>query len=163
MKKNSEKYNEVISDLKSKIMSIEGKIIVYDKNFDKIKFSSNETNLPLGKLIYFPTLTVVIRCFIKTGELFYPQAYLEDCYYKNMIIYERIIDCSEGIDLDKSKESIKCTICNYYYSRMDYQPYVCNGCHDFSMKIMELSDFFILNADGNDVGCTLLILIKKKQ
>ena len=32
----------------------------YDSDFDKIKFGSNNL-LPLGKLIYFPTLTVVIR------------------------------------------------------------------------------------------------------
>ena len=49
----------------------------YDNDFDKIKFVSNE-NLPLGKLIYFPTLTVVIRCVIKQGDLFFPQVYLDD-------------------------------------------------------------------------------------
>ena len=31
-----------------------------------------------------------------------------------MISYEKI-DCSEGIDLNKCRESIKCTICRYYY------------------------------------------------
>ena len=31
---------------------------------------------------------------------------------------------------------------------MDYQPYVCNSCYDFSMTVMNLSDFFILNAKG---------------
>ena len=127
-------------------------LVDYDKDFNKIKFSSNRTNLSLGKLLHFPTLTVVIRCVIKKGDIFYSQAYLEDFYYKNMIIYKSI-DCSEGIGLDKSEESIKCMICNYYYFKdtgFKYQPYVCIGCHDFSMKIMELSDFFILNVCGND-------------
>ena len=102
-------------------------------------------------MFYFPTLAVVIRSVIKRGELFYPQAYLEDCYYKNMITYERI-DCSEGIDTDKSEESMKCMVCNYFYFKdgFKYQPRVCNGCHDFSMKVMELSDFFVLNVGGND-------------
>ena len=131
-------------------MSKKGKTIVYNKKFNKIKFSNNRANLPLGKLIYFPTLIVVIGCVIKKGETFYPQVYLEDCYYKNMITYEIIIDCSEGIHLGKSEESIKCMICNYYYSRMDYQPYVCNGCYNFSMGVMKLSDFFILGVGGND-------------
>ena len=31
-----------------------------------------------------------------------------------MITYERI-DCSEGVDIDKSEEIIKCMTCNYYY------------------------------------------------
>ena len=64
-----------------------------------------------------------------------------------MISYERF-DCSEGIDLNKSKESIKCMICRYYYFKntgFKYQPYVCNGCHDISMGVINLSDFFICN------------------
>ena len=143
MKKNSEKYNSVLSAIKKEIIGKEGKMNNYDKEFNKIEFSSNRSDLPLGKLIYFPTLTVVIRCVIKRGELLYPQAYLEDCYYKNMISFERI-DCSEGIDIDMSKESIKCLTCNYCYFKVTgfkYQPYVCNGCHDFGIKVIELSDF----------------------
>ena len=31
-----------------------------------------------------------------------------------MISGERI-DCSEGIDFDKDKDSIKCMVCNIYY------------------------------------------------
>ena len=82
-KENSEKYNRVLSIVKSDIMSKEGKEIVYDNDFNKIQFFSNSTNLPSEKLIYFSTLTVVIRCVIKKDNIFYPQAYLENCYYKN--------------------------------------------------------------------------------
>ena len=32
--------------------------------------------------IYFPTLTVVIRCVFKQGDLFYPQVYLDDALYQ---------------------------------------------------------------------------------
>ena len=49
-----------------------------------------------------------------------------------MISHERI-DCSVGIDLSGSKESVKCIICGYSYFKdigFKYQPYVCNGCHD---------------------------------
>ena len=53
----------------------------YDDDFDIIKFVSND-NLPLGKLIYFTTLTVTIRCVIKQGDLFYPQVYLDDALYQ---------------------------------------------------------------------------------
>ena len=53
----------------------------YDDEFDKIKFVSDDS-LPLGKLIYFPILTVVIRCVLKQGDLFYPQVYLDDALYQ---------------------------------------------------------------------------------
>ena len=53
----------------------------YDDDFDKIRFVSND-NLPGGKLIYFPTITVTIRCVLKQGDLFYPQAYLDDALYQ---------------------------------------------------------------------------------
>ena len=37
----------------------------FDSDFDKTKFVTNDSLL-LGKLIYFPTLTVVLRCvFLK--------------------------------------------------------------------------------------------------
>ena len=152
--KNNEKYDRVLSVTKSGITSKEGKEIVYDKECNKNKFSSYTTNLPLEKLMYFPTLTVIIRCAIKRGELFYPQAYLEDCYYKNMIAYERI-DKSEGIDFNKGENSVKCMICNYYYFKdigFKYQPYVCNGFHDFSMTIQNLSDFFVVTIKNVDYG-----------
>ena len=37
-------------------------------------------------------------------------------------------------------------VCNYYYfkDKFDYQPYVCNDCHDFSFTVMNLSDFLVL-------------------
>ena len=52
---------------------------------------------------------------------------------------------TENIDLNKTETSVKCIICNYYYFILDYQPYVCNACNDFSMNVKNLSDFFILN------------------
>ena len=41
-------------------------------------------------------------------------------------------------------------VCNhcYFKDNFDYQPYVCNKCHDFSMTVMDLSDFFVLNIKG---------------
>ena len=69
-----------------------------------------------------------------------------------MISY-KIIGCSKGIDFNKSKESIKRMICGYYYFKdigFKYQPYVSNECHDFSMTVINLSDFFILNNRGVD-------------
>ena len=72
--------------------------------------------------------------------------------------YERI-DKSERVNF--KKEESECMICHYWYfsDRFKYQPYVCNRCHDFSMTVQNLSDFFIVavdyrvyiaNADKND-------------
>ena len=63
-----------------------------------------------------------------------------------MISYEKIIGYNSG------KEGIKCMICNYHYfkDKFDYQPYVCNKCHDFSMTGINPSDFFILNIKNGD-------------
>ena len=69
-----------------------------------------------------------------------------------MISYERI-DKSEGIDFSKGENSVKCMICNYYYFRdigFQYQPYVCNGCHDFSMIVQSLSNFFVATIKNVD-------------
>ena len=80
-----------------------------------------------------------------------------------MISYERI-DCSEGIDLDKGEESIECIICRYHYFKnvgFKYQPYVCNGCHDFSMGVMNLSDFFIWNIKNVDYRVYVVGVDKK--
>ena len=81
----------------------------YDDDFDKIKFVSND-NLPIRKLIYFPTITVTIRCVLKQGDLLYPQVYLDDVLYQlQMISYEKISG------YNKNKEGAKCMVCNSYY------------------------------------------------
>ena len=68
-----------------------------------------------------------------------------------MISYERI-DCSESIDFNKSEESVKCMICNCYYFKdgFKYQPYVCNICHNFSVTVQNLSDFFVVTIKNAD-------------
>ena len=48
---------------------------------------------------------------------------------------------------------MECMISRYYYFKsvgLKYQPYVCIGCHEFSMSVMNLSDFFIWNIKGVD-------------
>ena len=77
-----------------------------------------------------------------------------------MISYERI-DCSKFIDF--SEKDVECMICNYFYFKngFKYQPYVCNGCHDFSMTMMNLSDFFILNIKGIDYRVYIANVDKK--
>ena len=64
-----------------------------------------------------------------------------------MLYYDKILK-SEGIDeprtgLDISKE---CDICHFYFFRNRnflYQPYVCNECHDISLRAITLADIKI--------------------
>ena len=60
---------------------IEDKVIL-DKidGFDKIRFSS-DINLPIGTLIQFNILTIIIRCIIKKDDKYYPEIYLDECLY----------------------------------------------------------------------------------
>ena len=68
-----------------------------------------------------------------------------------MISCERI-DKSEFIDFNKVENSIKCMICHYCHFKngFKYQPYVCNGYHDFSMTVQNLSDFFVVTIKNVD-------------
>ena len=75
-----------------------------------------------------------------------------------MVSYEKI----NGYN--NKKEGMKCMICNYYYFKdsFNYQPYVRNKCHDFSLNVMDLSDFFILNIKGNNYRVYITSIHKKE-
>ena len=56
-----------------------------------------------------------------------------------MLQYDRI-DISEGTDIDKTNLSKECDICHYRYFKnigFNYEPYICNGCHDLMQKSYE--------------------------
>ena len=75
------KWNQVFDSIKYHIKKISNEEVIFNDGFNKIKFI-NDDSLRLNKLIYFPTLTVVIRCVFKQGDLFYPQVYLDDALYQ---------------------------------------------------------------------------------
>ena len=80
-----------------------------------------------------------------------------------MLQYERI-DISKGIDFGKTNKSVECMICHYWYFKdigFKCQPYVCNGCHDFSMIVQKLGDFVILRVKGVDYRCCVVNMSKK--
>ena len=79
-----------------------------------------------------------------------------------MIQYERI-DISKEIDFNKTN-SLECMICHYWYFKdtgSKYQPYVCNGCHDFSIIVQNLSDFLTLKIKNVDYRYYLVGIDKK--
>ena len=90
MNENNEilkKYNEFWDGIKNEIETINGdktskqSSAEYDKDFVKIKFSSDD-NLPLNKTLKFHNITIVIRSLFEEQGIFYPQVYLDECLYK---------------------------------------------------------------------------------
>ena len=79
-----------------------------------------------------------------------------------MLQYEKI-DISERTDFDKSNKSVECMICHYWYFKdisFKYQPYVCNGCHDFSMIVQNSDYFVILKVKSVDYRCCVVNMSK---
>ena len=57
----------------------------WDQVFSGIKYHIEKISgeeVAIRKMIYFPTLAVVIRCIFKQNVVFYPQFYLNDCLYQ---------------------------------------------------------------------------------
>ena len=55
-------------------------------------------------------------------------------------------------------------VCGYWYFKdisYKYQPYVCNNCHDFSMTVQNLSDFFIVTIKNVDYRVYITSVDKK--
>ena len=61
-----QKYQEVFDGIKEIIKKINDYSypIKYDDNYMKIKFNTDD-NIPLNKIIYFPTITIIIRSVTK--------------------------------------------------------------------------------------------------
>ena len=61
-----QKYQDVFDGIKEIIKKINdyGQPIKYDDNYTKIKFNTDD-NIPLNKIIYFPTITIIIRSVTK--------------------------------------------------------------------------------------------------
>ena len=76
--KGNIKVNNVFNTLRE---DIENKVILHKiDGFDKIRFSS-DIDLPLGTLIQFKILTIIIRCIIKKDGKYHPEIYLDECMY----------------------------------------------------------------------------------
>ena len=75
------KYDQMFSGIKHHSSKTDDSEVVYNTNYDKIKFLS-DYSIPLNKLIYFPTITVIISCVFRQNGVFYPQVYLDDCLYQ---------------------------------------------------------------------------------
>ena len=89
--RNSEilkKYNQVFNGIKYYVKKADHSDGVYDKDYMKIKFSSDD-DIPLNKQINFLTITVIIKCVFKKDGKYYPQVYLDEylCEVSKMVQY----------------------------------------------------------------------------
>ena len=78
-----QKYQEVFDGIKEiiKKMNDYSQPIKYDDYYMKIKFNTND-NVPLNKIIYFPTITIIIRSVTQKDGKYYPQVFLDECLYE---------------------------------------------------------------------------------
>ena len=79
MQKNQEVFNGIKEIIKK--INDYNQPIKYDDNYMKIKFNTDD-NIPLNKIIYFPTITIIIRSVTKKDDKYYPQLFLDDCLYE---------------------------------------------------------------------------------
>ena len=78
-----QKYQKVLDGIKEIIKKINdySQPIKYDENYMKIKFNTDD-NIPLNKIIYFPTTTMIIRSVTQKDGKYYSQLFLDDCLYE---------------------------------------------------------------------------------
>ena len=55
--------------------------------------------------------------------------------------------------MNKTSASKECDICHYWYfldKNFNFEPYLCNGCHDFMQKAINFNEVAIVSIKGND-------------
>ena len=78
----SRKYSEVWNAIKDCIERINNnKLEECERYYMKIKFNSND-HIPLNKQLNFPFITVIIRIIFEKDDKYYPQRFLDECFYE---------------------------------------------------------------------------------
>ena len=63
----------------------------------------------------------------------------------------------------KTSASKECNICHYWYfldKSFNYEPYICNECHDLMQKAMSFNDVAIVSIKENDYRIHFLYMSK---
>ena len=69
-----------------------------------------------------------------------------------MLEYHRI-EISERTNINKTNASKECDNYHYWYlldKSFEYEPYLCNGCHDLMQKSMNFNDAAIASVKRSD-------------
>ena len=139
----SEKYHVIQNKIRYLISQKSGITYLISHNYGKIKIDWYDS-LPLEQ-----TLAVNVMTLIKIKIITTINYSLENAPINNMSMlhYDRIY-VSEGIDINKTSTLKKCDICYYWYfldKKFNFQPDVCNRCHDVLMMSVNLNNIAILN------------------
>ena len=80
-----------------------------------------------------------------------------------MLEYKRI-DLSEEIDVNKCEDtSRKCNLCQYYcfvFKNFNYQRYLCDACHDMSVKALSMQHLTIIYHNGHAYCVNFMFMSK---
>ena len=117
----------------------------------KIKFDT-DNNLSLNKTMKLHNMAIIIRSVFEEDDKFYPQIYLDGCFYElQMLEYDKM-DISKGIGISKTNVSKADHICHYWYFKnigFEYEPYLFNGCHGLMQKAMNFNNVAIVYVKGS--------------
>ena len=75
------KYNQVSNGTIYHIKKTNYNDSEYEKDYMKIRFNTID-DIPLNKVLYLPTITVMIRCIFEKDGKYYPGCYLDEFLYK---------------------------------------------------------------------------------
>ena len=155
-KKLLAKYADFRNKIKYLIKTINGeKEIDNGKDLMRIKIDTDD-ELPLNKLVNFPTMAVIIR-FVFEEDKYYPKFFFRWMFVWviKLLLYKRI-DVSEEIDPNKTSASRECMLCyNGYFKDVAYifESNMCSKFLDVLMTAYELKITAILNVKGFDYRC----------
>ena len=76
------KCNDVWNGIKDKFKEVSSGEYDYEKDYMKMKFNSDDDDLPLNKPLKFHNVTIIIRSVFKEDGKLYPQIFLDDTLYE---------------------------------------------------------------------------------
>ena len=76
------KYNDVFNGIRSKIKKISGDECDNEKDYMKIKFNSDDGDLPLNKQLKFHNMIIPIRSVFEEDGKLYPQVFSDDTLHE---------------------------------------------------------------------------------
>ena len=74
-------YSDVFNEIRNRIKKISGNECDYEKDYMKIKFSSDD-DLPLNKELKFHNMIITIRSVFEEDDKLYSQVFLDDTLYE---------------------------------------------------------------------------------
>ena len=81
-----EKYEEIWDFIREEIRLIDDvEPFKYKKDFMRIKFKSDD-RVPINEILNISVCVLIIKSVLKRNGKYYPQTYLDRCYFKESII-----------------------------------------------------------------------------